>query len=94
MAVPVYSDYEGLVYEVPSYTKPSGAMTPMGSKQKNNLQANPQLSFKEGQYVAMGESIFDIVNVKIVAVILQIDRLQHICLDRFCFCQLLFGKKV
>ncbi|MEO6902302.1 MAG: HlyD family efflux transporter periplasmic adaptor subunit [Bacteroidia bacterium] len=74
MAVPVFSDYEGFLYEVPSYTKPSGNMTPMGSKQKNNLQDNPQLSVKEGQYVAMGESIFDIVNVKIVAVILQINQ--------------------
>ncbi len=72
MAVPVFSDCEGYVYEVPAYTKPSGNMNPMGAGQKDNLQANPQLSVKEGQYLMMGQTIFNIVDVRIVAVILQI----------------------
>ncbi len=71
MAVPVFSNYEGLVYVEMGKQKSSSGMSSMGSENKNNNN-NSQISVQEGQYVMMGETIFNLIDINHVAVILQI----------------------
>ena len=73
MAVPVFSNYEGLVYEVMEKQKSSGGMfSSMNSENKKDFNSNSQIAVKEGQYVMMGETIFDVIDISRVAVIIQI----------------------
>ena len=67
MAVPVYSNYEGLVYVETEKPKSSEGM--MSSMSTEN---NSQLSVKEGKYVMMGETVFNLIDINRLAVILQI----------------------
>lgn len=72
MAVPVYSNYEGYIRASSAKTTPAAGMTPMTSQPKQNAQLNTQLLVREGQYVTMGETLFDVVNINTVMAILQI----------------------
>lgn len=63
-SVPVFSKYEGHVHEF-IQKKPEGSSMPSAESEK-------ELSVKEGQYVMMGQTVFDIVNENNVSIVLQI----------------------
>lgn len=67
--IPVYSQYEGHVHEA-NEVRPSFGMNSMPS---------PQFGFsvKEGQYVMMGETVFNVMNEDNLAVIVQV-KSEHI----------------
>lgn len=67
--VPVYSKYEGHIHPVEMQNP---GMNSMGKVPKENIQANKELSIKEGMYVMMGQTLFNLVNSNKLAVILQI----------------------
>ena len=67
MAVPVFSNYEELVYVETGKQKSSGDMMSSASSENNF-----QLAVKEGKYVMMGETVFNLIDINHVAVILQI----------------------
>ena len=67
--VPVYSKYEGHIHPVEMQNP---VMNSMEAAPKENFQSNKELSVKEGMYVMMGQTVFNLVNSHKLAVILQI----------------------
>lgn len=61
-SIPVFSQYEGHAHEMKSMAN---------GMSRNNLSSK-ELSVKEGMYVMMGETVFNIINPQNVAAILQI----------------------
>ena len=61
-SVPVFSPYEGHAHEMKS----------MSAEMNTNNLSGKELSVKEGTYLMMGETVFNILNPHDVAVILQI----------------------
>jgi Cu(I)/Ag(I) efflux system membrane fusion protein len=70
-AVPVFSNYEGHVHET-KMGKPSSSGMSGTDEKKNDYIAGAELSVKEGMYVMMGETIFNVVNQDKLAVMLQV----------------------
>ncbi|MBI3503180.1 MAG: efflux RND transporter periplasmic adaptor subunit [Bacteroidetes bacterium] len=71
--IPVFSNYEGHIH--PMKNMSVAEMNPMtiGSMMgKKDFQFNKELNVKEGQYVMMGETIFNIVDAHHLAAMLQI----------------------
>ncbi len=69
--VPVYSKYEGHVHQMEEM-KSSPTMNQMGASQVSNYASDKELAIKEGQYVMMGETVFNVISQESIAVILQI----------------------
>ena len=69
--VPVFSNYDGHAHPVPKFS--SGEMSGQNmSAGKINAERLAALSVKEGMYVMMGETVFDILDPNKIAVTLQI----------------------
>jgi Cu(I)/Ag(I) efflux system membrane fusion protein len=71
ITVPVYSQYEGHVYTGENMQSSSGRET-MEGKPKDGFLRDENLSVKEGMYIMMGETVFNIVNPNKVVALLQI----------------------
>ncbi len=71
ITIPVYSPYEGHVYTGENMQSSSGKET-MERKPKDGFLRNENLSVKEGMYIMMGETVFNIVNPNNVVALLQI----------------------
>ena len=70
-AVPVFSNYEGHVHEAKTVKSSSSGMSETEEK-RNDYLSGAKLSVKEGMYIMMGETIFNVVSDEKLAVILQI----------------------
>lgn len=62
--VPIYSKYEGHIQETNDRK--------LSSEMNSRPSAKQEISVKEGQYVMMGETIFNVVNENALAVIIQV----------------------
>ncbi|HKR03107.1 MAG TPA: HlyD family efflux transporter periplasmic adaptor subunit [Bacteroidia bacterium] len=69
-SIPVFSPYEGHVHEMKSSTS---GMKSMSSGMGTNNISGEELSVKEGMYVMMGETVFNVINPHDVVVMLQIN---------------------
>ena len=69
-AVPVYSNYAGHAHAAMKTSADN--MNAMTSQKKNSTESANELSIKEGMYVMMGETIFNIMNPNDVVIMLQI----------------------
>jgi Cu(I)/Ag(I) efflux system membrane fusion protein len=69
-SLPVYSDYEGHVHDMPHSQMAGAANAESQSDFANNLP----LSIKEGMYVEKGQNLFNVVNPHMLWAILKIDR--------------------
>ena len=68
--VPVYSQFEGHAHAAMKTS--ADEMNRMNSQKKNTVESAEELSVKEGMYVMMGETVLNIIDVRHVAVIVQI----------------------
>ena len=69
-SVPVYSAHEGRARS--AMKSPSGEKNTMASERMNSSRMTEIFSVKEGMYVMMGESIFNIVSSNRLVIVLQI----------------------
>lgn len=70
-AIPVYSKFKGHVRESNVVKPASGMKNPMVA-QDANYESEKILSVKEGKYVMMGETVFNVVNGNELAVVLSV----------------------
>jgi len=70
-SLPVYSQYDGHVHDMP-HSQMAGAAT---TEPPSDLTDNLPLAIKEGMYVEKGQNLFNVVNPHMLWAIIKIDRL-------------------